>query len=146
MKLRHSKTAPEITANLNESDEERVQRIKQEAREYTIKALDGFATKVSGLIPRAEELSWASKEVAANAWAAGSVNTQQLAMLEAEANITGETIAELVASILTNVMGFYRASGQIAGLRRVTLSAINTAPTEAEVEAALVALNTILEG
>ncbi len=124
-----ARTPEQIVVHLNS--------VKRAARQQIINALDDLGERVSGLVPRAEELSWPSKELAAQAWLSGNANAYQMSMLQAEAALTGETIGGLVAAIITNVPGFYEASGQIAGLRRTIVSAINTASDEQQVETAL---------
>lgn len=110
--------------------------VKDAARRELVAALDRIGTEISGLVPRAEELSWPSKEVAAQAWQAGTASQLQVSMLQAEASQTGETLAELVAAILSRSGAFYAASGAIAGLRRTTIAAVTAAVEEAAVETA----------
>ena len=81
-------------------------------------ALDGYARSLTGSVPRAERDSWETKALAAAAYLADEATAGQTAMLQAEADVTGETVAEVAALINVRGSAFAAAAMTIAGLRR----------------------------
>ena len=104
---------------------------------------DRTTVAITSDVPLDEKLSWATKEVEAAAYQAD--NQAPTPILSAEAAITGETIADLAAEVLTNAIAFRTISGQIAGLRRTTRAAIEAADSPEAIEAALAAARTQAE-
>lgn len=96
---------------------------------------DAATVAITGDVPLDEKLSWPTKEAEAIAYQAD--NQAPTPILSAEAAITGETLADLAAEVLTNAASYRTISGQIAGLRRVTRTAIDAAETPEQIEAAL---------
>lgn len=104
---------------------------------------DRTTVAITSDVPLDEKLSWATKEAEALAYQAD--NQVPTPILSAEAAITGETIANLAAEVLTNAIAFRTISGQIAGLRRTTRAAIEAADSPEAIEAALAAARTQAE-
>lgn len=104
--------------------------------------VDQFAATVTGAVPIDEKLSWPAKEAAAQALTDGAESTAQLALLKDEADLTGETPAELAAVILGKAAVYRSVVSRIAGLRRATTSAIDAADTAQDAKA----YDTILGG
>ena len=82
--------------------------------------------------------------MAARAYLADAASADQLAMLQAEAAVTGEAVADLAAAIVAMAESYADIAAQLAGLRRKTRTAIEAATTPAQVQAALVALDAAL--
>ena len=91
---------------------------------------DAFALQITGIRPDAEKLSWSDKEKAAEHYQAGTATANDLAMLQAEAGLTSETLDDLAASILANAALFRVVVGKIAGFRRQTKAALEAATPE----------------
>lgn len=89
-----------------------------------------FEAKIIGPVSPAEQLSWAEKEAAARAYHGSSASAEQLTLLQAEAGLTGETLADLSTKIITQADAFRPIVGMIAGLRRKTEEAVNLAATD----------------
>lgn len=113
-----------ITYNAAKSAEA-LAALKLEAKRKVAARADAFAEMITGTIPRSEIASWPSKEVAAEAHQAQTATARQTAMLQAEANLTGETLDELAAKILANSTVYNPATGMIAGQRRTVTAAID---------------------
>lgn len=96
-----------------------------------------FMARFTADTPADERLSWDAKEQAARAQVAGTADAQQVALLEAEATITGETVDNLALLILANAELFRAVVGRVSGLRRVTRDAIMAAQTPESVQAVL---------
>jgi hypothetical protein len=103
---------------------------------------DEMAAVVTGPVPESERASWPTKEVAARAVLSGSGAPYQIAMLQAECDLTGEALMDLAAKIVENAEKYIVISGLIAGQRRVVMAALDEMAfgtvTVAEVEAVLV--------
>lgn len=104
--------------------------------------VDQFAAGVTGDVPIDEKLSWSAKEAAAQALTDGTETAAQLALLKDEADLTGETPAELAAVVLGKAAIYRSVVSRIAGLRRATIAAIEAADTAQDAKA----YDTILNG
>jgi len=93
--------------------------IKAGAKAQVAVMLDMAANAITGATPLAERLSWGPKQDAAKACLAGTATSDQIAMLEAEAAVTGENLDDLIVTILDAAAAYHTASGTIAGLRRM---------------------------
>jgi len=85
---------------------------------------EAFEAHVAGNVSIGEKLSWTVKEAAAEAHIAGNATADQIAMLQAEADQTGESLSDLSNAILSNATSFRQIAGSIAGLRRATRVAL----------------------
>lgn len=94
------------------------------AKAMIVAYAEAFENHVSGNVSIGEKLSWTVKEAAAVAHLAGTATADQTAMLQAEANQTGETLTDLSNAILSNATAFRQIAGSIAGLRRATKVAL----------------------
>lgn len=101
---------------------------------------DAIAAQITGVVPLAEQLSWPSKEVAALAHQAGTASAPQVALLAAEAGVTGETVDVLATKIIANAATYNTAAGLIAGQRRKTMAAIDALTNIATFPADLAAI------
>ena len=113
--------------------------VRGRAISAVLNTADEMAEKLTGRVPAAERDSWPLKEQAARAYLAGEQSEQDTALLQAEAELTGETVAALAATIVQKSTLFRIAAGKIAGMRRTTIAAINEADTFEQV-------NTVLAG
>jgi len=95
-------------------------------------------------VPQAERDSWATKAGAARAFVAGTATAAQTAMLSAESAVTGESDADLAASIITKADAYATFAAAMSGLRRATTMAIDGAADPGEAQAALGPLMTAL--
>ncbi|MBG6211511.1 hypothetical protein IWQ49_006199 [Labrenzia sp. EL_126] len=94
------------------------------AKAMIVAYAEAFETHVSGNVSIGEKLSWTVKEAAAAAHLASTATADQTAMLQAEANQTGESLTDLSNAILSNATAFRQIAGSIAGLRRATKVAL----------------------
>lgn len=116
---------------------ERLKRARVAAEDEVLAALSAAADQLTGVVPEAEKLSWPDKEAAAKAMLAGSATDDQLAMLNAEVQSTGETIEELATTVTAKAAAYRQAAAQMAGLRRATIKAVSAATTPEAVAAAI---------
>ena len=86
---------------------------------------DKFTEGVTGVIPKDEKLSWDAKEASAKAHIAGTADAEQTALLQSEADLTGETLTELSNIIITKAATFRTVVGKVAGLRRAMMTSID---------------------
>lgn len=101
--------------------------------------IDGFVAPLFDGTPKAEQLGFAPKGEAARAIEAGTATADQLAMIDEEAAITGETRDDLVALILTKAAAYETALGLMSGLRRKTTAALEAEQDPHRYEAILTA-------
>lgn len=106
-----------------------------------MRELLNFQREVESERAEGERAGYADKARALEAWAAtGSLDglpARIVAMLEAERAETGESMAELLASISARPDPFSVAAGKLAGIRRRAATAIAAATTRAEMRAIL---------
>ncbi len=107
-------------------------RTHKEALAALTSYVDEFAASVTGKVPIDEKLSWAAKEVAAQAVSDGVQTADQLKLLKDEADLTGETPQALAATVLAKASVYRSVVSRIAGLRRVTTTAIEAADRNAD--------------
>jgi hypothetical protein len=91
---------------------------------------DGFVTSIIGHRPEAEKLSYPIKGPAAVRYLDGNATAEDLALLEAEAMVTGEELSVLATEIVGHIdseqsYNYYRLTGMVAGLRRMTGKALD---------------------
>lgn len=96
----------------------------ESAKAMIVAYAEAFETHISGNVSIGEKLSWTVKEAAAEAYLASTATADQTAMLQAEANQTGESLTDLSNAILSNATMFRQIAGSIAGLRRATRVAL----------------------
>jgi hypothetical protein len=99
--------------------------------------IEAVAEALTGAVPLAEKLSWTAKEEAARAFAEGNADPGARALLEGEAAVTGEGVADLAARILRNAEAWRLVIAWLSGVRRRTLTALALAPDAAAIAAAL---------
>lgn len=107
------------------------------AEAQIIALIDAATAAITGPVPLAEKLSWDAKERAARAFVAGRADDADMALLQGEANVTGETVEKLAPKILANSDAYREAAARLAGLRRITVSAVRRAESVEAVGAAL---------
>lgn len=110
------------------------------ARRSLVALIDAVATGLTGDVPLAERLSWTVKAAVAREVVAGAPAPAGVAMLVAEAERTGETVAGLAARIVANADANEVAAAELAGIRRKVLARIATAVDPAAVAAAMAEL------
>ncbi len=114
---------------------------------------DSLAAEVTGPVSETERASWPTKEIAARAYldgvAPGTATATQVAMLQSEADLTGETPLALAQKIVDNADSYVEIAGLIAGQRRATYTAIDAleigVATVADLEAVLTTARTQAE-
>ena len=119
--------------------------VKADAKRRVAARADAIAELITGTVPLSERLSWPTKDVAARAVLAGTATPSQQVILAAEAQVSGESIADLAASIVANADAYMAASGMIAGQRRKTMAAIDALTDPATITADLAAIFTTAE-
>lgn len=110
---------------------------KTAAKKTVAKYADAMSEAITGVVPMAEQLSWPTKEEAALAYQNSTATAIQIALLEAEAQVTGEAVGDLVTKILSNANLYHTAAGLIAGQRRKVSSLIDAAIDEVTIQAIL---------
>ena len=102
---------------------------KYATAEAAMAAMVAFAERaeaqIAGPVSRGERDSWTAKEAEARAWVAD--NQAATPILSAEAAVTGETMADLTAKVITRADALKPITGEIAGLRRATELALAAA-------------------
>ncbi|MET1410694.1 hypothetical protein ABVF61_00400 [Roseibium sp. HPY-6] len=102
----------------------------ESAKAMIVAYAEAFEDHVSGNVSIGEKLSWFAKEAAATSYLAepNTVPVDQLALLQAEASQTGESLTDLSNAIMSNATAFRQIAGSIAGLRRSTKTALEAEP------------------
>ncbi len=98
--------------------------------------LDRMAQAVIGPVPEAERLTWDAKEAAAMAVLAETASDADLALLDQERALTGETREDLAGLIVARAAIFRAVGPHIAGTRRAAGEAIASATTVEAVKTA----------
>ncbi len=111
--------------------------VKASAKRAMLAWIDNLTGIFTADTPIDERLSWDAKEAAARAWLAGTASVEQIALLDAECAITGETRDNLALLILANADLFRAVIGSVSGVRRTTSDAIDAAETPEAVQAVL---------
>lgn len=94
------------------------------------------AAKIVGTTPDHEMTAWGTKADASTAYLAGTATARQIALIEIEATITGETVTELAETINAGATSKMDAVARLTGLRRVADAAIDADPANASDAAA----------
>lgn len=115
---------------------------KAAAERSALAQIDVKMYSVTGPLPITEPYSWEFKAAAAAAFLdpGETASETQLAMLAAEAAVTGESVADLAALILVREGAYAPLAGACQGLRRVFQTALVNAATDAQINAAVAAL------
>ncbi|RGP39053.1 hypothetical protein [Pseudotabrizicola alkalilacus] len=114
-----------------------------QAHARVITLIEAATATITGPVPLAEMLSWTSKEEAARrllTLPAGETDPGIEAILGGEAAQTGETLDVLAEKIIANADAYRSIIAVLAGLRRMTCTAIDTAATPEAVQTAMDAL------
>ncbi|GHE88248.1 hypothetical protein GCM10016455_05480 [Aliiroseovarius zhejiangensis] len=82
--------------------------------------IEGFMASQAGGAPLHEQMTWAEKDAAARAYLQSAATAEQQALLQGEADLTGETLTELAQEIVTNAARFQAIAVRASGLRRKT--------------------------
>lgn len=122
-----------------------VAAVKASAISRIVARADEIAEMITGAVPLAERLSWSTKEAAARAIVAGTATAEQQTMITAEAQITGEAVADLAARVIANATRYVTASGFIAGQRRKVVALIDALTEPETVEEDVAAILTAAE-
>ncbi len=88
-------------------------------------------------VPLMERLGWASKEVAARAFVARVADEEQITLIQAEAQTSGDNSDDLAHSILRQAAAQSAAVARLTGGRRRVVRLIESAGSVAEVGAVL---------
>ncbi|RGP37932.1 hypothetical protein [Pseudotabrizicola alkalilacus] len=113
---------------------------KAQANARVITLIEAATATITGPVPLAEMLSWTAKEEAARRSFEMIVNAPSEPLLVGEAAITGETVQSLAAKIIANADAYRTIIAVLAGLRRKTSAAIDTAQTPEAVQTAVEAM------
>jgi len=114
-----------------------------QAHARVITLIEAASTAITGPVPLAEMLSWTAKEEAARRLLSlpeGETDAGIEAILGGEAALTGETIGPLAIKIIANADAYRTIIAVLAGLRRKTSAAIDTAQTPEAVQTAVDAM------
>lgn len=122
-----------------------VAEVKAAAMRRVVTRADEIAEIITGAVPLAERLSWPTKEAAARAIIAGTATAEQQAIIGAEAQMTGETAADLAVRVVANATRYMTAAGLIAGQRRKVLALIDALTVTETIEADVAAILTTAE-
>lgn len=130
---------------------ERLSAAKRLANTWLWHRLENFGQKVLSAYPTAEVQSFYAVEQAAKALLANTASAADLALLQFEIDLTGETLEALATRVVERAALFRQIARTIAGLRRKTQAAIAAATTEEqlltvsdEVEQAVAVLGELL--
>jgi len=107
------------------------------ARAAMLGWINDLTAKITDAYPAAEVASWPSKAEAARAVVAGTARQDQTDMIQAEADLTGASLADQAAAIVAKAQVFEAIVSKTSGLRQATDAALVAATTSAEREAAL---------
>jgi len=100
--------------------------------------INGAADALTAGVPMAEMLSWGAKEAAARKLLAGDVlSAYEAAILRPEADLTGETLAQLAARVAYRGDQYRAVVSAMSGVRRQAETAIAGAETPEAIGAAL---------
>ncbi len=88
---------------------------------------------IASVYSQAERETWPIQEAEAVAWTAN--NLAPTPMLTALATARGETIADVVANVLTKAAAFKALAGATFGKRKAKIDLVNSAATAADVNA-----------
>lgn len=114
-----------------------LEQARDAARAVLLRSLEGRAVSLTGPVSLAEQISWSAKESAARALLAGEASAEQEGFLGQEAEITGETVADLALLILRKAERYRQAVAGLSGLRRKYALRVQEAGDRDAVAAAL---------
>lgn len=118
---------------------------RQRALGTMLSRLEAKVEAVIGDVPQSEMLSWPVKEAAARRFIDGTAAPEDLALLDAEAAVTGETRMALAARVVERADAYRALTAQLSGLRRRVTEAIEAATSRDEIRAALAPLRALQE-
>ncbi|MFN3721683.1 MAG: hypothetical protein ACK4VZ_01450 [Paracoccaceae bacterium] len=101
-------------------------RTRDDAAAVVATAIEAAMTRCSDTVPIAEMLAWGAKELAARAVVADP-EAEPDAILMVEAEMTGESVADLAARIIINAKDHRSLVSLLTGVRRKALAAIAAA-------------------
>ena len=113
---------------------------RSQAFANTIAITAGMSEAVVSHTPTGLRDSWTAKAEAARAQIADTASTLQLDILGDEAALTGETVAELAASIVAQEGQYLLLAASISGGHRRARNRIEAASDQAEIDAAITEL------
>ena len=116
---------------------QQVDQAREAANARIVREIEAVTLRITGVVPAAEMLAWASKEAAARAYLSGDSTGEQGAILTGEAQQTGEQIEDLAARIIANADSYRAIIATLTGLRRKAAAIIAAMQTEVEIEAAV---------
>jgi hypothetical protein len=93
--------------------------------------------QISGGVSKVERDTWLEKAYSSQAILDNTANETQIAIIQSEADITGETIQELAEKIIRKHQRFMSFTGTLSGLKRKYEAQINQSTDAAFVEMAL---------
>ena len=125
-----------ITRTADEIAEQALADARATALAQIPQILAQAAEAITGTVPVSEQVSWPVKAAAARAYLADEATAAQGADLQAEADLTGETIEDLAQAIVTRADAYAQTAAKMAGLRRRAESAVAAATTQDEVNLA----------
>jgi hypothetical protein len=105
--------------------------------------IEGLGPTLRGFVPTDERLSWDAKLAEAKAYVADPASPTP--MLSVEVALTGETVADLAATVVAKGEEYATYAAQIAGLRRATEAALRAATDPFQYETILAAAQTQAE-
>ena len=126
-------TVPEDSFS-EEPDLRTLEEVKAEAIERVTISHSDFLRELTGDATLEERDTWQSKALAAEAILNGTDSPAQLDMITTEAELTGETVNELVQTILQKHQVYSKLIGLAAGMKRKTQSQISEASDISEIE------------
>lgn len=126
-----------VDGRTSEDLAKQLEEAKKKAKQKIADLADSIAVQITGIVPLTEQLSWSVKETAAIAFQNNTATPVQLALLSAEAQVTGEQVADLAEKVVANAMAYHSAAGMIAGQRRKASELIDQATDLVEVASTL---------
>lgn len=118
-----------VTYTVNQFPAEHLVAFKESALREITNFFDTFVSTMIKEVPKAEQDSWIIKEQIAAHYVNQTITVEDLALLQMEATIVGETVADLAAQILALASTYRVISFQISGFRRKAAASINAALT-----------------
>ena len=116
----------------------RLTQVRQDAVQSVAAAVEAAMARRIGQVPLAEMLSWGGKEIAAQAVLSNPA-AEPDRLLQAEAAMTGESVAKLAQRIVQNAEAQRASVSVLTGLRRKALAEIAAAEDEVAILAVRVA-------
>lgn len=114
-----------------------IETFRQQARDAILRDLAAATEAFLAPYDADEVRSWPQKEAAAHRWQEGVATEDDVAMLQTEAEITGEVVSDLVGVILARAQQFRALAAAKAGIRRRAFAALDEAEDRWAVQRAL---------